>query len=87
MTSGWIAERLAMGTKGHLAYLLYWAGRKAPAQMKNMSIQRTDPFRTHAESGLERHDLEMSFSMTTSSQTCRLSFAPLGQVSQRVRDA
>ena len=30
MTSGWIAERLAMGTKGHLAHLLYWAGRKKP---------------------------------------------------------
>src|SRR6185436_8524366 len=30
MTSGWIAERLAMGTKGHLAHLLYWAVRKKP---------------------------------------------------------
>jgi hypothetical protein len=28
MTLGWIAERLHMGTKTHLAHLLYWQGRK-----------------------------------------------------------
>lgn len=28
MTLGWIAERLQMGTKTHLAHLLYWQGRK-----------------------------------------------------------
>ena len=27
MTLGWIAERLRMGTKTHLARLLYWEGR------------------------------------------------------------
>jgi putative transposase len=27
MTLDWIAERLCMGTRGHLAHLLYWAGR------------------------------------------------------------
>ena len=27
MTLAWIAERLRMGTPGHLAHLLYWRGR------------------------------------------------------------
>jgi REP element-mobilizing transposase RayT len=27
MTLGWIAQRLQMGTEGHLAHLLYWRGR------------------------------------------------------------
>ena len=27
MTLGWIAERLKMGTRTHLAHLLYWNGR------------------------------------------------------------
>jgi hypothetical protein len=31
MTLGWIAERLQMGTKTHLAHLLYWAGRNKKA--------------------------------------------------------
>jgi hypothetical protein len=30
MTLGWIAERLQMGTKTHLAHLLYWEGREKP---------------------------------------------------------
>jgi hypothetical protein len=30
MTLGWIAERLHMGTKTHLAHLLYWDGREKP---------------------------------------------------------
>jgi len=40
MTVGWIAERLAMGTRGYLNHLLYRRrklGRKYP-------ISRTDPF-------------------------------------------
>ena len=28
VTLGWVAERLRMGTKTHLAHLLYWQGRK-----------------------------------------------------------
>ena len=28
MTLAWIAQRLRMGTKTHLAHLLYWVGRK-----------------------------------------------------------
>jgi hypothetical protein len=28
MTLAWIAERLGMGTKTHLAHLFYWQGRK-----------------------------------------------------------
>ena len=31
MTLKWIAEQLHMGTRGHLAHLLYWDGR--PAKM------------------------------------------------------
>jgi hypothetical protein len=28
MTLSWIAQRLRMGTKTHLAHLLYWHGRE-----------------------------------------------------------
>ena len=28
MTQAWIAERLHMGTRTHLAHLLYWRNRK-----------------------------------------------------------
>jgi putative transposase len=34
MTLSWIAERLQMGTKTHLAHLLYWAGRVKPKRKK-----------------------------------------------------
>jgi hypothetical protein len=30
MTLSWIAEHLRMGTKTHLAHLLYWQGKKKP---------------------------------------------------------
>jgi len=30
VTLKWIAERLCMGTRGHLTHLLYWRGRKKP---------------------------------------------------------
>ena len=30
VTLKWIAERLRMGTRGHLTHLLYWRGRKKP---------------------------------------------------------
>jgi len=29
-TLKWIAERLRIGTRGHLTHLLYWRGRKTP---------------------------------------------------------
>src|SRR6266487_7119464 len=29
-TLKWIAERLRIGTRGHLTHLLYWRGRKKP---------------------------------------------------------
>jgi len=32
MTTGWIAERLQMGTPGHLSHLLYWDGKTKPKQ-------------------------------------------------------
>jgi len=28
MTLAWVASRLTMGTKTHLAHLLYWQGRE-----------------------------------------------------------
>jgi hypothetical protein len=40
MTVGWIAERLAMGTRGYLNHLLY-RRRKLGGEY---SISRTDPF-------------------------------------------
>ena len=30
VTLKWIAERLRIGTRGHLTHLLYWRGRKKP---------------------------------------------------------
>jgi hypothetical protein len=30
VTLKWIAERLGMGTRGHLTHLLYWRGRTKP---------------------------------------------------------
>jgi hypothetical protein len=30
VTLKWIAERLRMGTRGHLTHLLYWRGRRKP---------------------------------------------------------
>ena len=32
MTYAWIAERLRMGTKTHLAHLLYWHNRREPSE-------------------------------------------------------
>ena len=32
MTIGWIADRLQMGTPGHLSHLLYWEGKTKPKQ-------------------------------------------------------
>ena len=40
MTVGWIAERLAMGTRGYLNHLLY-RRRKLGGEL---TISRTDPF-------------------------------------------
>ena len=40
MTVGWIAERLAMGTRGYLNHLLY-RRRKLGGELP---ISRTDPF-------------------------------------------
>ena len=34
MTLSWIADRLQMGTKTHVAHLLYWADRKKPKARK-----------------------------------------------------
>ena len=34
MTLGWIAERLQMGTKTHLAHLLYWDRKVKPQRQK-----------------------------------------------------
>jgi hypothetical protein len=34
MTLDWIAERLQMGTKTHLAHLLYWKGREKPKRKR-----------------------------------------------------
>ena len=42
MTVGWIAERLAMGTRGYLNHLLY-RRRKLGGELP---ISRTDPFMT-----------------------------------------
>ncbi len=42
MTVGWIAERLAMGTRGYLNHLLY-RRRKLGGEW---TISRTDPFLT-----------------------------------------
>ena len=32
VTIKWLAERLHMGTRGHLTHLLYWLGRKKPLE-------------------------------------------------------
>ena len=40
MTVGWIAERLAMGTRGYLNHLLY----RRRKQGGELTISRTDPF-------------------------------------------
>jgi hypothetical protein len=32
VTLKWIAERLRMGTRGHLTHLLYWRGPKKPLE-------------------------------------------------------
>ena len=40
MTAGWIAERLAMGTRGYLNHLLYCRKKLGGEQ----TISRTDPF-------------------------------------------
>ena len=37
VTMKWIAERLCMGTRGHLTHLLYWHGREQPGQKKARS--------------------------------------------------
>jgi len=34
VTLKWIAERLRMGTRGHLTHLLYWLGRNKQAAQK-----------------------------------------------------
>ena len=38
VTLKWIAERLRMGTRGHLTHLQYWLGRKKPLK-KPLSIK------------------------------------------------
>jgi hypothetical protein len=38
MTLAWIAQRLSMGTRTHLAHLLYWVGRGVPRQKKHITI-------------------------------------------------
>ncbi len=47
MTVGWIAERLAMGTRGYLTHLLY-RRRKLVGEMP---ISKTDPFFKHRRVG------------------------------------
>jgi len=42
MTIGWIAERLRMGTAGHLSHLLYWRRRGGkPARRGGAGMART----------------------------------------------
>ncbi len=52
MTVGWIAERLAMGTRGYLNHLLY-RRRKLGGEY---TISRTDPFATFGEYTISRTD-------------------------------
>jgi hypothetical protein len=44
MTLAWIAKRLGMGTKTHLAHLLYWSKRDKTKWEGELSILRTDTF-------------------------------------------
>ncbi len=37
VTMKWIAERLSMGSRGHLTHLLYWDGRDKPVKAKRRS--------------------------------------------------
>ena len=39
MTLRWIADRLGMGTRGHLTHLLYWQGREKLAKRKTRRSQ------------------------------------------------
>jgi hypothetical protein len=39
MTLEWIAERLGMGTRGHLTHLLYWQNCEKLAKRKRRSAQ------------------------------------------------
>ena len=48
MTVGWIAERLAMGTRGYLNHLLYRRRKLGEEQ----TISRTDPFSDPFSSGV-----------------------------------
>lgn len=51
MTLGWIAERLRMGTTGHLSHLLYWRRRGAkPAKRRSASVDRSSIPRPRATS-------------------------------------
>ena len=37
ITMKWIAERLSMGSRGHVTHLLYWDGREKPVKAKRQS--------------------------------------------------
>lgn len=51
MTLGWIAERLRMGTAGHLSHLLYWRRRGAkPAKRGGVGLARTSISSAQSES-------------------------------------
>lgn len=49
MTLGWIAERLRMGTVGHLSHLLYWR-RRGAKPYKRTRVERSSIARAHERS-------------------------------------